>query len=866
MKAGTDLNHYRILRPLGTGGMGEVYEAEDTRLKRRVALKILPAGLAADPDRRARFEHEAQAVAALNHPNIVTIYSVEECNGVRFLTMEIVDGRTIDELVPPTGLPLDDLVKFAVPLVDAIAAAHDRHIVHRDLKPSNIMITREGRVKVLDFGLAKQLGHAAVFDASTKTMTAVPPTSVGQIVGTVAYMSPEQAEGRPIDHRSDIFSLGILLYEMATGVRPFKGDTGISVLSSIIKDTPPPITQIRPGVGPELDRIVQDCLAKDPERRLQSAKDLRKLLEGLAQPIHRRAHWLRTRGAFALAALLAIGATYLLTRRSTDVRDAVPPKPTFMRLTFEPGIESSPTLSPDGRDLLYAGGPVTAAFDIFVRGVGSDTTVNLTKDSPAQDMAPAFSPDGQLIAFSSVRENSLGVFVMQRDGTSVRRLTNGGTDPVWTPDGREIVFGTGDGSEPDGRLAPSELWAVNVSSGERRRIAVADAVQPRVSPDGRFVAFWALPVNAAGEFSGANRDIWVQPMAGGSRVQITTGESLDWSPAWSEDGRFLYFSSDRGGSVNIWRIAIDQRTGQPDGEPLPMTTPTTYAAFPNVGRDGTVAYAAFDFTTYVRAIAFDPGAGSVRGAPADVVTGQRAWLHPDVSPDGRFLTFRSLRAQEDVWVVGVDGSGLKRITNDPARDRGSRWTPDGSLLYYSARSGGYQFWTIKADGSGARQLTHGDTTVNYPIPSPDGRWVGGSNPSTGEQFIFDARDWTKPPERLPSPPTKSPTYLRDWSPDGKRIAAADTSGVLWVFTVADKTWERVGTGSLPRWLPDGRRLLAPASGRITLVDTVTKTAREIYAEPGRAISSLALAPGGQRLYFTSAIVESDIWVMRFDRK
>lgn len=326
-------------------------------------------------------------------------------------------------------------------------------------------------------------------------------------------------------------------------------------------------------------------------------------------------------------------------------------------------------------------------------------------------------------------------------------------------------------------------------------------------------------------------------------MQITSGESLDWNPAWSPDGRFLYFSSDRSGSVNLWRVAIDGPTGRAVGEPVAITAPTVWAGQIRVGRDGTVAYAAYNFSTHVRSIAFDPSAGTLQGMPSDVVTGQRAWLQPDVSADGRFLTLRSFRGQEDIWVVGVDGRNLRQVTNDPARDRGSRWTQDGSLLFYSSRSGDYHLWTIQADGTGARQLTHGDTAFQYPLPSPDGRWIGASNPSTGEQFLFDARNWTKPPERLPSPTTRGATYLRDWSPDGTRIAAESLDGLL-VFDLAEKTWERIAAGSAPRWLPDGRRLLATARARMILADTVTKSAREIYAEPDRAISHVALAPGG----------------------
>jgi len=235
---GQTVSHYRILRSLGAGGMGEVYLAEDTKLGRHVALKVLASETASDPDRRARFEREARAIAALNHPGIVTIHSVEEHQGLLFITMELVEGQTLAQYIPAAGMPLADLLKIAIPLADAVGTAHQRGIMHRDLKPANVMIGNDGRVKVLDFGLAKQQAEATVQDETALQPTAH-ATAEGKILGTVAYMSPEQAQGKPVDHRSDIFSLGVVLFEMATGQRPFKGDSSVSVLSSVLRDTPP---------------------------------------------------------------------------------------------------------------------------------------------------------------------------------------------------------------------------------------------------------------------------------------------------------------------------------------------------------------------------------------------------------------------------------------------------------------------------------------------------------------------------------------------------------------------------------------------------------------------------------------------------
>ena len=296
LEPGTQLATYKIVELLASGGMGQVYVAEDTRLERRIALKVLPADMARDPERLERFEREAKVVASLNHPNIVTIHSVEDIDGpdgekLHFLTMELVEGHTLDKVIPHGGLPIGRFFDIAVPLADAVGGAHQNGITHRDLKPGNVMVTADGRIKVLDFGLAKLAelsapDHATDAAAATAaTMAAAPITEEGKVLGTVAYMSPEQAEGKAVDNRSDIFSLGIMLYEMIAGELPFKGDTKISLMSSIIKDTPVSVTDIKRELPNHLGRIVKHCLDKDPDRRFQSAQDVRNELVGLKEEI-----------------------------------------------------------------------------------------------------------------------------------------------------------------------------------------------------------------------------------------------------------------------------------------------------------------------------------------------------------------------------------------------------------------------------------------------------------------------------------------------------------------------------------------------------------------------------------------------------
>jgi serine/threonine protein kinase len=276
---GKTLGHYKVLEKLGRGGMGEVYVAEDTKLGRKVALKTLPSHLADSDELRQRFEREAKAIAALNHPNIVTIHSVEEAEGVHFITMELIGGKTLTELIPGQGFALNKFLDLTIPLTDAVAAAHDQGITHRDLKPDNIMVSDEGRVKILDFGLAKLKPEVFPSSSDSSNLPTEHMTQEGRIMGTVAYMSPEQAEGKTVDHRSDIFSLGTVLYVMATGEKPFKGDSPGTILSSILRDTPTTITGLNPELPRELSRLVKRCLVKDPEHRYQSSKDLRNELE-----------------------------------------------------------------------------------------------------------------------------------------------------------------------------------------------------------------------------------------------------------------------------------------------------------------------------------------------------------------------------------------------------------------------------------------------------------------------------------------------------------------------------------------------------------------------------------------------------------
>ena len=876
---GSTLNHYRLVRALGSGGMGDVYLADDTRLKRQIAIKILPAALAGQPDRLERFEREAQAVAALNHPNIVTLYSVEDADGTHFLTLEYVDGRTLADVKPKGGLPLKRLLSIASQVVDAVIAAHEHGIVHRDLKPANVMVTAGDRVKVLDFGLAKLREPADA--AAMAGMPTREITGEGKIVGTVAYMSPEQAEGKPVGGRSDIFSIGVMLYELATGEAPFKGDTSLSVLSSILRDTPKAVTDVNAALPRDFARIVRHCLAKDPERRYQSAKDLRNELDDLQQSMQtgeaaavvassrskpsRRVVAVTVGIAALVAAALGTFWWSGAWRRSPSVFPAV----TFSRLTIQEGAALEPSVSPDGKWVVYvnstSGNP-----DIYLQSVTGQTAINLTLDSSLADRTPSFSPDGESVVFRSEREGG-GLFVMGRTGESVRRLTRRGFQPSWFPDGKQIVLASVDVPTVDGRGGDvSELWLVNTSNGEPRRLFAGDAVQPRVSPHAHRIAFWSLPTDANHQrFTGANRDIWTIAADGTRPVRVTSDGANDWNPVWAPDGSSLYFLSNRSGSMNLWRIGIDEVTGVTIGPPQALTAPAPYIRHFAIAADGRLGtYATFAVTNNVARVRFDSRTATVHGAVEPITTGSRDFGQVDISPNGEIAVTTSTRQQEDLYVMSVGGTSLRQLTNDPVRERAARWSRDeGRILFYSDRGGNFDLWSIDRDGSDLHQLTKSEGRY-FPTPSRDGSKIAASDISSWKLYVYDARDFSKASEELPPFPQKireaSQLTPVDWSPDG-HLLAATAVGKMWLYSFDTKTYRSITDvgGQFGTWLPDGRRMIVGRQGRLFVTDTSSGETRPLFAIPGEAIAGARLSADASYLYFTHGTTSGDIWVVRF---
>jgi Tol biopolymer transport system component len=884
---GRKMGPYRVLSLLGAGGMGEVYLAEDTRLGRRVALKLLPSEFTHDTDRIRRFEREARAASALNHPNIVTIYEIDQIDGSYFIATELVEGQTLRSLMRSARGPMKETVNVIAQVAEALSAAHAAGIVHRDVKPENIMLRPDGYVKVLDFGLAKLTEPPSAHDNSDKK-TVTQHTDTGAVMGTVAYMSPEQALGQEVDRRTDIFSLGIVLYEMTAGAHPFRGPTAAATFDALLNREPPAPVISNPEISPELERIISRALEKDRELRYQTASDLRAELKRWQRtvdsspttssrisarpsgvsPATRRARIVKA--GIALVALIVISALALVAWRRWPRQETTTPvrNLSFTQLTDQPGTELFPSLSPDGKSVVYAS-KASGNWDLYVQRVGGNNPRNLTAESTADDTQPAFSPDGERIAFRSERERG-GIFLMGATGESVKRLTDFCYHPTWSPDGREIACSTHNIQDPNDRpLERSDIWIVNTATGQKRQLtgeSIGDAAQPHWSPSGARIAYWS-------KRKGGQRDLWTIPAAGGTPVAVTDDAAFDWNPVWSPDGRYLYFASDRGGQMNLWRVAIEEKTGIVAGSPESITTPSPYAKHLSFSRDGRRAvYVSEVSSKSILKADFNPETAALTRQPVAVTQGFKHTAQPNLSPDGEWFVYSTQgEQQEDLFVIDKDGRGPPRqLTDDHFKDRHPRWSPDGKrIVFYSDRSGGYEAWTINSDGSGLQQMTFTNgLTVIYSFWSPDGaRFI--YNLQEGSCWIIEAgKPWgEQTPQRVPDPPNETGTFRAfSWSPDGRKLAgwmnAPDEHDGILIYTFETNNFERITEfGLRPIWLRDSRRLLFRDAGKLFLVNSETKKVQEISLHSPNPVIEYGLTADNRTLYYTLLSTEADIWLV-----
>ncbi len=795
---GQTLLHYEFLEKVGEGGMGVVYKARDTHLDRFVAIKVLPAAQMADPVRKRRFIQEAKAASALNHPHIITVHDINSADGVEFMVMEHVRGKALDELIPRHGLRLGDALKYAVAIADALAKAHAAGIVHRDLKPSNVMVTDEGRVKVLDFGLAKlteQTGTGEFEQTQVK-----PDTAEGSILGTVCYMSPEQAEGKEIDGRSDIFSFGALLHEMLGGHRAFQGDSQASTIAAILKEEPKPGGR---AVPKDVERLVSRCLRKDPNRRFQGMADLKVALEDLKAESDsgslevagekiaaaRRPSALIWVAAFALVAVGAAGL-WFFTRRTESTEAA----PRVVPLTAYPGQASEPSFSPDGNQVAFSwNGEKQDNFDIYVKLVDSATPLRLTTD-PADDFGPAWSPDGRSIVFERDTGSSVAVILIPAIGGPEReigRLAIGssfrffrGSRLAWAPDGKSLAL-----AERTSADQPSALFLLSPATGEKRRLTsppqtTEGDADPAFSPDGRRLAFIRSRRTDVSDIFALSLSKDLVPE--GEAAQLSDETAWIRGPIWTPDGREIIWSMETGGDMSLWRLPAS-------GGALKRLEIAGAGFAPAISRDGNrLAYTRSVSDTNIWRVQL-PSAGPAKPNSAPLIASSRLESTAQYSPDGNRIAFASDRSGNmEIWVSDGDGSHAVQVTTLGKASSGTpRWSPDGRRIAFDWNvAGHWDIYTVNAGGGGLQRMTTDSFDHNIPSYSRDGQWLYFASSRTGRYEIWKMPAGGGDAVQV----TKNGGQTAFESADGKWLyyTKADPSSSLWKMPVAEGVETQVG--------------------------------------------------------------------------
>jgi Tol biopolymer transport system component len=781
IQIGQQLGSLEITALLGKGGMGEVYRARDKKLKRDVAVKILPDEFARDADRVGRFQREAEVLASLNHPNIASIYDLEEAQGARFLVLELVEGETLADRIARGPIPVKEALTIGKDICEALEAAHEKGVAHRDLKPANIKLTASGQVKVLDFGLAKVLEHPSGNTVLSNSPT-LRETSAGVIFGTAAYMSPEQAKGVAADARSDVFSFGCVLYEMLTGRPAFVGDTVSEILASVLLRDPQ-LDRLPSDLNPRIPELLRRCLDKNPKRRWQAVGDLKTELETVAADVYRKVNGsgrtamrLRERTVWIAVVLLLTGLAAVLGNLAFRSSPAAPE----MRVEIATPPATSSTsfaISPDGRNIVYEAAPEGRS-TLWLRAL--DSTTPRALPGTEYPTFPFWSPDGKSIGFFA--DGKLKRIDIA--GGGVRTLANCGAcvGGTWNRDGM-ILFRVG---------GSNAIFKVPASGGEAVLALKANASFPQFLPDGQHFLY---SLGGGAERRGA----YVGQLDGTGTSRII---DTDPTPAVYAPPQLLFI---RQGTLfaqafDIQRLALA-------GEAIPIADRVSVVS---ASAAGPIAYRIGSTNTQTQFVWFD---GS--GKENERIGGRDNTSNPSLSPDGRYVAVqRSVNGNTDIWLLELARGVLSRFTFDPASEQRPLWSPDGArLVFNSDRKGVYDLYLKSATGTGTEELLLATPQPKTPLDwSRDGRFIlyRVNDPKTGYDI------WALPIEgdRKPIPLLHTNFDEREaqFSPDGKWIAyQSNESGRFEIyvqpFPGLGRKWQiSTDGGAQVRWRGDGKEL------------------------------------------------------------
>ena len=794
LSPGAKIGSYRVFECLGSGGMCEVYLAYDPRLDRRVAIKVLPTHLAADAVARERLRREALAAAALDHPFICKIFEIGEDKGTLFIVMEYISGETLYARLCAGPLPRSDALRIAAEVAEALEEAHAKPLVHRDLKPANVMLTPQGRAKVMDFGLAKRPAADELKDAGAPA-AAPPLTAAGVVSGTPEYMSPEQVKGEPLDHRSDLFSFGIILCELLTGKHPFQRNSKVETMTAILRDPPDLVATGDVGLSPGQMVLIRRLLAKSPVERYQSMREVRDDLARLASsfavaaepeeaatpliPLIGRDHaesgqpavspmpttiekqglvlprrfWIGMITLLGFVLLIGAGTWFRLTRPKTEA--PLPPPKTFP-LTSNAGQENVAAFSPDGNEVAYSwSGESSGNPNIYVKLIDAGTPLRLTT-SPSPETAPAWSPDGRYIAFlrqtpdvktGGAWGEGMAIFSIPALGGPERKLGQSAMTWIrsglwlwssarlaWSPNGKFLAIA--DKSAPQ---APNSIFFLTVETGEKRRITFPPAQWwgddlPAFSPDGHTLAFLRGPGAQA-------RDIFLLSLgpegtASGEPKRITFDDRIIAGLDWTADGHELVFSSNRSNGQRLWRIAASR------GRPEPLSLGGENAVAPSISLHGArLAYTNKDVDTNIWRIERPQlmSRPSTGGPPIKFIASTRQDNAPQFSPDGKKIAFQSSRSGSyEIWMCDSNGSNPVQLTSFRGPNPGSpRWSPDSQRIAFDAPQEGHtEIYVISAEGGSARRLTFATSDDARPSWSKDGHWIYFGSRRSGEWQVW----------------------------------------------------------------------------------------------------------------------------------